>query len=331
MRTRSTPDHQDAVHRRLELLRAELAQEWAAPPPDPVDDDDEDPWWAGHTRLAGLDPATAAPEGPPRAEPDETVAATPLTGTPAPGRHAARRRRVLAPQALVTEPLRGRIGVGPWHLAVVALVVAAGLAATCWWVIRSDAAPVPAPVSAASAAPLAALPSTPSASAGSAAGADGSPVAVTSPSAAASAGGTVTVDVEGKVRHPGIVVLPTGSRVVDAVKAAGGALRRRALGGLNLAAVLTDGQQIVVDGTAAGAGVPAPSGTASSGGPGTLVNLNTATAEELDALPDVGPVTAQSILEWREQNGGFTSVDELLEVDGIGPVTMEKLTPLVTV
>lgn len=155
----------------------------------------------------------------------------------------------------------------------------------------------------------------------------------------------MTVDVEGAVRRPGIVVLPTGSRVVDAIRAAGGAPHRRTLGGLNLAAVLGDGQQIVV-GTGTGAATGAGSATGGAGSatggastgttpqgpvPGALVDLNTATAEELDTLPGVGPVTAQSILTWRQQNGGFTSVDELLSVSGIGPATLAKLTPYVTV
>jgi len=145
----------------------------------------------------------------------------------------------------------------------------------------------------------------------------------------------VTVDVEGKVRRPGIAVLPVGSRVVDAVAAAGGARKRGDLAGLNLAAVLTDGQQIIVGAGASTAGAPTapgtPGGTSASGGPTTLVNLNTASEAELESLPDVGPVTAQSILEWREQNGGFTSVDELLQVDGIGDKTLAKLAPYVTV
>jgi competence protein ComEA len=125
-------------------------------------------------------------------------------------------------------------------------------------------------------------------------------------------------------------VLRSGSRVVDAIRAAGGAPHRRDLSALNLAAVLADGQQIVV-----GGGSPpavAPSDPTSSGAPtGGLVNLNTATAEQLDTLPDVGPVTAQSILSWRAANGGFSSVDELLEVDGIGEATLAKIAPHVTV
>jgi competence protein ComEA len=156
--------------------------------------------------------------------------------------------------------------------------------------------------------------------------------AASAPSAGA-APVTVTIDVAGKVRHPGIAVLDAGSRVVDALEAAGGARPGVDLTGLNLARVLVDGEQVLV-------GEPAPAGAAaaasptagsSTGGPTALVNLNTATEDELDTLPEVGPVTAASILEWRTQHGGFTSVDELLEVDGIGEVTLGKLAPYVTV
>ena len=121
--------------------------------------------------------------------------------------------------------------------------------------------------------------------------------------------------------------------MVDALEAAGGARPGVDLTGLNLARVLVDGEQVVV-------GQPAPSGAAAAavagarravGRPGPLVNLNTATETELDTLPEVGPVTAASILAWRDEHGGFTSVDELLEVDGIGEVTLDKVAPFVTV
>jgi competence protein ComEA len=206
-------------------------------------------------------------------------------------------------------------------------VVAVGVAVTCWWLVRGSAHPA----SGLTAAPAPGLVSvSPQVSAvddpaGSAAGGGAvSPAAMASPA-------TVTVDVAGKVRHPGIAVLDAGSRVVDAIKAAGGARPGVDLTALNLARVLSDGEQVVVGGTppsgAAAEAVPsgAPSGAA------TLVNLNTATETELDTLPDVGPVTAASILQWRDQHGGFTSVDELLEVDGIGEVTLGKLAPYVTV
>ena len=136
------------------------------------------------------------------------------------------------------------------------------------------------------------------------------------------------MDVAGKVRRPGIAVLDTGSRVVDALEAAGGARAGVDLTDLNLARVLVDGEQILV-------GVAAPSGVAATMTGGTspvssLVNLNTADQVALESLPEVGPVTAQSILDWRTEHGAFTSVDQLLDVDGIGEVTLAKLAPYVT-
>ncbi len=139
----------------------------------------------------------------------------------------------------------------------------------------------------------------------------------------------MTVDVEGKVRRPGIVVLDSGARVVDALKAAGGARPGVDLRGLNLARLLVDGEQILV-GVPAAVGLPAAAvPTAPADGP--LVNLNTAGQTELESLPDVGPVTAEAILAWRTEHGGFTSVDELLEVDGIGDATLATIAPHVTV
>ena len=239
----------------------------------------------------------------------------------APGRHAGSRPH-------------GAAGLGPAQLAAVATMVALGLAVTCWWLVHGSAHPAAPALAAAPAAGLvSASPAVAAVGAANAgAGAPPTPSAAGSPS-------TVTVDVAGKVRRPGIAVLGAGARVVDAIKAAGGARPGVDLTGLNLARVLVDGEQVVVgveapSGAAAqavpasGASTGLPSGGAS--GP-TLVNLNTATADDLDALPDVGPVTAASILQWREQHGGFTSVDELLEVDGIGEVTLSKLAPYLTV
>ncbi|MGH3331164.1 MAG: helix-hairpin-helix domain-containing protein, partial [Nocardioidaceae bacterium] len=138
----------------------------------------------------------------------------------------------------------------------------------------------------------------------------------------------------GKVRRPGIATLPLGSRVVDAIEAAGGARRGVDLTALNLARLLVDGEQIVV-GIPQPGGVAAPAvsaaGAATAGATGQLVNLNSATQAELEELPGVGPVTAQAILQWRTDNGAFTSVDELLEVSGIGDVTLAELAPLVTI
>jgi competence protein ComEA len=140
--------------------------------------------------------------------------------------------------------------------------------------------------------------------------------------------GEVVVDVAGKVRRPGIVRLPLGSRVVDAVDAAGGARRGADLTGLNLARVLTDGEQVLVGLPAAAGPTVAAPGTTAAGG--VLVNLNTATQPELETLPGVGPVTATSILEWRAEHGAFSSVDELLEVSGIGDATLAEIAPHVT-
>ncbi len=126
-----------------------------------------------------------------------------------------------------------------------------------------------------------------------------------------------------------MVRLPTGSRVLDALEAAGGAHDGVDLAGLNLARLVADGEQVLV-----GVAVPAgagPPGTGAPGGAEALVNLNTATSEELDTLPGIGPTLAARILDWREQHGRFTSVDELQEVTGIGPKKFEELAGLATV
>lgn len=137
----------------------------------------------------------------------------------------------------------------------------------------------------------------------------------------------VVVQVLGVVRRPGVYRLPAGSRVADALEAAGGLRPGRSSGLLNLARVLVDGEQVVVS-PKAGARPPAAPTGGTSAGP---VDLNTADAAALDVLPGVGPVTAQAILDWRTEHGGFASVDQLREVDGIGPKTYERLAPLVVV
>lgn len=141
-----------------------------------------------------------------------------------------------------------------------------------------------------------------------------------------SAGSEIVIDVIGKVKRPGIVTLPRGSRVHEAVEAAGGVKGKVDTRALNMARVLDDGEQIIV-----GAEAPqASSGGSAAGQPGKI-NLNQATTEQLETLPGVGPVTAQSILAWRDQNGRFASVDDLLDVDGIGEATLAKLRDLVSV
>jgi competence protein ComEA len=322
MRTRRpSPEHRDAVARRLAQLSAELAE--TRPAVDRAPADDPEGW--GNDWAEGLSPAPSTRLPQASAAPDSGLAPV----VPVPGRHASRRGGRLV-EAAVPETLRGRVALGPPQVTVLALLVALGLAVTCWWVVRGSPSEIPAPavmtpgVATASSAPL--MTGEPSGAAGSAGTVDPTTAGVTDPATA----GSVTVDVAGKVRRPGIAVLDSGSRVVDALKAAGGARSGVDLSGLNLARVLVDGEQILV-------GEPAPVGLAASAVPsagapgGPLVNLNTASQGELEALPEVGPVTAQAILAWRTEHGGFTSVDELLEVDGIGDATLGQLAPYVTV
>jgi competence protein ComEA len=152
------------------------------------------------------------------------------------------------------------------------------------------------------------------------------PIHVARTSAAPAKSALVFVDVVGAVRRPGLYRVRTGARVADAVARAGGPTRKADLHLVNLAARVADGEQVVVPrrgaaATPAGAGAPA-----FSSGP---VHLNSATLEQLDALPGVGPVTAQKIIDYRTQHGGFGSVDELDAVPGIGPARLADLRPLV--
>jgi competence protein ComEA len=136
------------------------------------------------------------------------------------------------------------------------------------------------------------------------------------------------VHVVGAVREPGLYELKDGSRVAEAVERAGGATRKADLSLINLAAPVADGTQVVVPAQAPPAATDAGGAQAAArAGP---LHLNTATVEELDALPGVGPVTAQKIVDFRQANGAFTSVDELDAVPGIGPARLEELRKLVT-
>jgi competence protein ComEA len=190
-----------------------------------------------------------------------------------------------------------------------------------------DATPGPAGTSAASGVP-----------------ATGPTGASAAPASGGAAGGTeVVVHVVGAVAAPGVQRLPAGARVVDAVDAAGGAAAGADLGRLNLAAVLADGQQVYVlrvgespptvgsAGTGPTGGDPGAAGAGSGGGAGALVDINTATAAELEELPGVGPTTAEAIIAHREQNGPFVSVDDLLDVRGIGDAKLEQLRERATV
>jgi len=160
----------------------------------------------------------------------------------------------------------------------VAIVAAVMLVVTWWW-IRSPEQPesIELPVVASSAAPVA----------------------------------DVVVHVAGRVKEPGLIRLPSGSRVADAIDAAGGAVKERDLDSVNLARVLVDGEQIQVG------------GAAESGDGG--ININSASASELEDLPGVGPVLAQRIVEWRTTNGPFASIDDLGQVSGIGAAVLEQV------
>jgi len=146
------------------------------------------------------------------------------------------------------------------------------------------------------------------------------------------AGGDAVVHVAGEVRHPGVYRLGPGTRVQEAVRRAGGPTRRADLNAINLAAKVEDGRQVIVPRRGP---VAAPSGgapTAASGaGPAVPVNLNTATPDELGTLDGVGPATAAKILAYRQEHGGFGSVDELDQVPGIGEKRLTALRPHVTV
>ena len=138
----------------------------------------------------------------------------------------------------------------------------------------------------------------------------------------------LVVDVAGRVHAPGVRTLRPGSRVQDALRAAGGALAGTDLTGLNLARIVNDGEEIVVGGAAVPAAAPgAAAGGAAAGGP---LSLNTATAEQLDALPGLGPVLVQRIIQFRDQHGGFRSVDQLSQITGFGERRLKDLHALLS-
>jgi competence protein ComEA len=144
-------------------------------------------------------------------------------------------------------------------------------------------------------------------------------------------GGRVTVHVAGAVARPGVYKLPAGARADDAVQRAGGPTRRADLGGLNLAAKVEDGRQVLVPQRAPRGGTGAVASAGATPAEGQPINLNTATLEQLDTLDGVGPATAQKILDFREEHGGFGSVEDLGQISGIGEKRLAALREKVTV
>lgn len=206
---------------------------------------------------------------------------------------------------------------GRRHAAALAVLVAVGLTFGVWQLYRARSVPL------AAASPAVVTPLTSA-----------------RPSAAASSPAPVIVHVVGAVARPGVVTLAAGARVTDAVAAAGGLSDDADPAQLNLAAIVNDGDQIVIGRVGApagevrggaGGGQGAPAGASAGAGATATVNLNTATQAQLESLPGVGPVTAGKIMAWRTEHGRFTRVEELGEVDGIGPKTLNQIKPHVRV
>jgi competence protein ComEA len=158
--------------------------------------------------------------------------------------------------------------------------------------------------------------------------AEEAPSTASSSGAPAAATTRLVVYVVGAVRRPGLYRLPQGSRVADAVARAGGVTRKADPAALNLAAPIADGEQVLVPARLPVA-VAASQGAAVPGVPPGPIQLSSATAEQLDSLPGIGPATAQKILDYRAEHGAFRSVEELDEVPGIGPARVEQLRGLV--
>ena len=290
-----------AARRRLELLGRELEQAGLRRVDD-HDDPDDARDTGGHEPPTLPGPATVPPVGRHAREP----------------RAGATRRLAGWVGGQVPDTLRGRTELAQGPVLLVVALVALAAVATAFVVFRMGGDSEPVPVRTATPSHGSGTPLVPAATP-SPTGAD-----------ASVAGGPVTVDVAGKVRRPGVATLPAGSRVVDALRKAGGARAGVDLTSLNLARVLVDGEQILVGRAMPSGGIAAGASTSAPDPAGSLVNLNSATEDQLDTLPGVGPVTAQKILEWRAAHGAFSSVDELLEIDGIGEKTLADLAPLVT-
>ncbi len=265
-------------------------------------------------------------------------------------RVALPRRWVRLPRALVSARWQPR-GASVAGVVVICVLVGAILGVRVAWARSADTATVIAPGGGSRAGPV---PTALEAGPGPSLSASASPSPSTAsgvaqegaPPAVASVGADVVVHVVGQVHSPGVLRLPVGSRVSDAVAGAGGATARADLSGINLARLLQDGEQVRVpapgeevrepaapggNGSVGGAGAGGSPGGGGSAGAGGVVPLNTADLATLDTLPGVGPVLAQRILDWRAEHGRFAAVDELSEVSGIGEKLLARLRPLVSV
>lgn len=239
---------------------------------------------------------------------------------------------------LLIEQINDRLPVtlqGRWRLdrrtgmALVAAVAVAAVVLGGWTIFRARSTPVGTPQLIAAGHPSrAAAIAAPGAASG--ASAFEAPILAAPPSVS----GGIVVDVEGKVASPGVFHLPSGSRVLDALHAAGGPLPGTDLLPLNQARVVNDGEQLLVGASAVAnapnAGAVPPTAVPRAGGRGKIppsgpVHLNTATAEQLEQLPGVGPALAQRILDWRTEHGQFTSVGELQQIHGLGPAKYAAL------
>ncbi|MEV8445798.1 ComEA family DNA-binding protein [Streptomyces parvus] len=298
---------------------------------------------AGDSGL-GADVAPAVVRAP--AEPP-APASTPSVPEPrtetvgeVPGDPSRARRLVSAVRERLPLWVRLRCGMAPRTPMMLGLVLLAAVAVATvhFWSVRPQPVRAPEPVAGEAAAP--ALPPDPLRS--------GAPDPVPRPAAGQppSAGGgngsgQIVVDVSGKVHRPGVRRLPAGSRVEDALEAAGGVRAGTDVTGLNRARVLVDGEQVAVGllpglpvagatGATGGGGIGSgPAGAPGGAGPAVPLSLNSATAEQLETLPGVGPVLAQHMIDYRTENNGFRSVDELRQVNGIGDRRFADLRPLV--
>ncbi|MGS0686595.1 ComEA family DNA-binding protein [Nakamurella sp. GG22] len=330
----------------------------SAPDPDQMSWSESPVGWADNVQSEGAQEETepgavfAGPAGgPTRAHLDEGPPRQDVGDGDGRQEHTTtvRRRAVRAPrlgrqwgrfaELWVPEPLRdARVDPGRRGALILLMIAALAAVVTAVGVWRNQPEPVPVPM-AASAATVVGLSGGADAPAGTSAALGRSAAEESAGSAVETAAVTqIVVSVTGLVRKAGLVTVPPGARVADAIDAAGGATADADLTGMNLAAKLADGDSIVLSDSPSGSSAPgggaapAAAGRESPDAPeSALVNLNTADEAALDSLPGVGPVMAQNILAWRDANGTFTSIEQLQEISGIGPSRFAQISPLVTV